>query len=266
MIHMTDNTLHCITLCLAKDFDFNALSQELLASRRAVLFKDVLMIDHNQAYSMIFPYGVVVHWNVELDERRKLQTQLCEFAIDLHDDIQEDSFRYKVNAQQHRIQFDTIEMESDEDKKNLVAVSHAMAQSIKLASFERKTQQTIEKTKHLPESLANTGRINLSKKALAKIRGQLFLANSDIILKFDLLDVPEFFWEHPEYQALYLQMSNYLELSQRTNVLSKKLDTIHTLLEMLADEQKHHHSSTLEWIIIILIAVEIIITLIEKLV
>lgn len=262
---MTEQTLHCITLCLANTFDFQKMSQSLLASRRTILFKDALMIDHNDAYSMVFPYGVVVHWNVTVDERRKLQAELNQFAIDIHSDVQEDTFSYRVNADQHRIQFDCIEMESDKEKKNLVAVAHAMAQSIKLASFEKQAQDTIEKTKHLPESLAKTGKINLSKKALAKIRGQLFLTNNDIILKFDLLDIPEFFWEHPEYQSLYTQMANYLELSQRTNVLAKKLETIHDLLEMLADEQKHHHSSTLEWIIIILIMVEVFFTLTEKL-
>jgi uncharacterized Rmd1/YagE family protein len=262
---MTDSTMHCITLCLANAFEFKKLSGSLLASRRASLLKDVLLIDHDNAYSMIFPYGVVVHWNVSLDERRKLQTKLFEFATDIHEVIEEDNFSYKVNAEQHRIQFDCIEMVADAENKNLVAVSHAMAQSIKLSSFEKHAQDTIEKTKHLPKSLAKTGKINLSKKALAKIRGQLFLTNSDIILKFDLLDIPEFFWEYPEYQTIYTQMANYLELAQRTNILSKKLETIHVLLEMLADEQKHHHSSTLEWIIIILIGVEIAITLIEKL-
>ncbi|HEC58838.1 hypothetical protein LCGC14_1083110 [marine sediment metagenome] len=261
----TESTMHCITLCLANAFDFKKLSERLLASRRASLLKDVLLIDHDNAYSMVFPYGVVVHWNVSLDDRRKLQTELFEFATDIHQVIEEDNFRYRVNAEQHRIKFDCIEMSSDAENKNLVAVSHAMAQSIKLSSFENHAQDTIETTKHLPKSLAKTGKINLSKKALAKIRGQLFLTNSDIILKFDLLDIPEFFWEYPEYQTLYTQMTNYLELSQRTNILSKKLETIHILLEMLADEQKHHHSSTLEWIIIILIGVEIAIILIDKL-
>ena len=262
---MNETPMHCITLCLANAFDLKRLTENLLANRRASLLKDVLLIDHNNAYSMVFPYGVVVHWNVALDDRRKLQAQLLEFATDIHEVIQEDNFSYKVNAEQHRIQFDCIEMASDAENKNLVAVSHAMAQSIKLSSFEKHAQDTIEKTKHLPKSLAKTGTIKLSKTALAKIRGQLFLTNSDIILRFDLLDIPEFFWEYPEYQTLYTQMANYLELTQRTNILSKKLETIHVLLEMLADEQKHHHSSTLEWIIIILIGVEIAITLIEKL-
>jgi uncharacterized Rmd1/YagE family protein len=262
---MNDANFQCVCLCLANTFDFQPLSQSLLASRRAILFKDALLIDHDKAYSIIFPYGVVVHWNVSLDERRKLNSQLHEFADESYQDVQEDTFSYKINAKQHRVQFDCIEMESDDENKNIIAVSHAMAQSIKLASFEKYAQETIEKTKHLPESLAETGRINLSKKSLAKIRGQLFLTNSNIVLKYDLLDIPEFFWEHPEYQALYTQMANYLELSQRTTILSKKLDAIHVLLDMLDDEQKHNHSSTLEWIIIILIMVEIVITLLEKL-
>jgi uncharacterized Rmd1/YagE family protein len=40
-------------------------------------------------------------------------------------------------------------------------------------------------------------------------------------------------------------------------VLSNKLDVIHELFEMLADDLNHKHSSFLEWIIIILIAFEI---------
>lgn len=48
-------------------------------------------------------------------------------------------------------------------------------------------------------------------------------------------------------------------LEQRIRLLSDKLDLIHELLNMLADEQNHKHSATLEWIIIWLIAVEIVI-------
>ena len=50
----------------------------------------------------------------------------------------------------------------------------------------------------------------------------------------------------------------YLDIRPRVDLLSNKLNVIHELFEMLADELKHKHSSFLEWIIIILIAFEIV--------
>jgi len=95
------------------------------------------------------------------------------------------------------------------------------------------------------------------------MRGNLFLTKSDIILNYDLLDTPEFFWEYPELESTYEMAARYLEIKPRVDVLSKKLETIHELLEMLADEQKHKHSANLEWTIIWLIAIEILFFLIH---
>lgn len=260
----SDNPVqHCLTVCLAQSFRFNELREKLLATTRAQVFRNALIIDYKRGCSIIFSYGVVVYWNVNLDERRKLQLSLLDFAVKPDAEPQEDNFSYQSGCAQDRIQFDHIELQSD-DFKVLLALSHAMAQSIKLAAFERNAIDTIRATSHLPESLAREGKIPLGRKEMAKIRGQLFLTKSDIILNYDLLDTPEFFWEHPEYQGIYSMAANYLELQQRTDVLSKKLETIHELLEMLDDEQKHQHSSTLEWIIIWLIAVEIVMSLLDK--
>jgi uncharacterized Rmd1/YagE family protein len=222
-------------------------------------------VDYKSGCAIIFSYGVAVYWNVDLDERRALQHQLMDYAAKPHAEPQEDNFSYAIGCVHNRFQHDHIELVSG-DFKVLLALSHAMAQSIKLAAFENHAIETIKATSHLPESLARDGKIKLSRSEMAKIRGQLFLTKSDIILNYDLLDTPEFFWEHPEYQSIYSMAANYLEIQQRTDVLSKKLETIHELLEMLADEQKHLHSSVLEWIIIWLILVEIIISILDKLI
>jgi uncharacterized Rmd1/YagE family protein len=254
---------HCLTVCLAQSFQFPELRERLLNSARAQVFRNALIIDNKSGCSIVFSYGVVVHWNVNLDDRRALQILLLEFAIKPDSNPQEDNFSYEIGSEVERFQYDHIELQSG-DFKVLLALSHAMAQSIKLAAFEGNAIDTIHATSHLPESLAREGKIKLNRKAMAKIRGQLFLTKSDIILNYDLLDTPEFFWEHPEYQSMYSMAANYLEIRQRTDVLTKKLETIHELLEMLADEQKHLHSSVLEWIIIWLIAVEFIMSLISK--
>ena len=253
----------CLAVCIAQSFRFSELREKLLESARAQSFRNALVLDYKSGCAIIFSYGVVVYWNVDLDDRRVLQQQLKEFAVKPDAEPQEDHFSYETGCRHDRFQHDHIELQSD-DFKVLLAVSHAMAQSIKLAAFEGHAIETIHATSHLPESLAREGKIKLSRGEMAKIRGKLFLTKSDIILNYDLLDTPEFFWEHPEYQSVYSMAANYLEIQQRTDVLSKKLETIHELLEMLADEQKHLHSSVLEWIIIWLILVEIIISILDK--
>lgn len=252
-----------MTVCMAQSFRFAELRDKLLVNTRAQSFRNALIIDYKNGCAIVFAYGVAVYWNVDLDERRALQQQLLEYAVKPDANPQEDNFSYETGCPYDRIQHDHIELQSG-DVKVLLALSHAMAQSIKLAAFESQALDTIQATSHLPESLAREGKIKLNRKEMAKIRGQLFLTKSDIILNYDLLDTPEFFWEHPEYQAIYSMAANYLEIQQRTDVLSKKLETIHELLEMLADEQKHLHSSVLEWIIIWLIMVEVIISILEK--
>lgn len=254
----------CLTVCLAQSFQFPALREKLLDSGRTQVFRNAVVIDYKTGCAVVFGYGVVVYWNVGLDDRHGLQQQLMDYAIKPDAEPPEDNFSYQVGCEHDRFQHDHIELVSG-DFKVMLALSHAMAQSIKLAAYESHAIDTIQATSHLPQSLAREGKIKLNRTTMAKIRGQLFLTRSDIILNYDLLDTPEFFWEHPEYQGIYSLAANYLEIQQRTDVLSKKLETIHELLEMLADEQKHQHSSTLEWIIIWLIAVEIMMSILSKL-
>ena len=48
-----------------------------------------------------------------------------------------------------------------------------------------------------------------------------------------------------------------ISLSARVEVLNKRLDIIKELFDMLASELANRHSNTLEWIVIILIMVEV---------
>ncbi len=254
----------CAAYCLAQSFDISALTKLISDSTLIRIIKGVLLIEDDQSWSVVFAYGAVVHWNVSSDQQAKLHQLLLDHAENPLLSPEEDHFTFALDCPSTRIIEDHIEVESS-DPILIFSLSQGMAQSIKLASFETNAITTINNTSYIPKSLAENGRIKLSRNKIAKIRGQLFLTKSDIILNYDLLDTPDFFWEYPEYEAFYAITAKYLEIAQRTNVLSKKLETIHELFEMLADEQKHRHSTILEWIIIWLIAFEIGMTLFDKL-
>ena len=253
----------CSAFCLALRFDINELAAVLSESTLIRIIKGALLIEDEDSWSIVFSYGAVVHWNVSTEQQAKLHLLLLDHAENPLAVIEEDSFTFSLNCTSTRIIEDHIEIESS-DPILIFALSQGMAQSIKLASFETNAITTINNTSYIPKSLAENGSIKLSRHNIAKIRGQLFLTKSDIILIYDLLDTPEFFWEYPEYESFYNITAKYLEIVPRTQVLSKKLETIHELFEMLADEQKHRHSTILEWIIIWLITFEIGMTIYDK--
>ena len=249
--------------CLAQSFNIAAIANILSGSNLIRIIKNTLLIEDEFAWSVIFAYGAVVHWNIDTDKQNALDMLLLKHAKNPHPTPEKEHFTFTLFCPATRIYEDSIEIESD-DPVTIFALSHGMAQSIKLASFEAYAILTINNTRYIPKSLAEKGRINLNSRNIAKIRGQLFLTKSDIFLNYDLLDTPDFFWEYPEYESFYAITANYLEIAQRTEILSKKLETIQELFDMLADEQKHRHSLMLEWIVIGLIAFEASMAIAEK--
>lgn len=255
--------MSCTAYCLAQGFDIPALAKLISDSTLIRIIKGALLIEEDNSWAVVFAYGAVVLWNVHAEQQTKLQQLLLQHADNPLKTPEEDHFTFALDCPNTRIVEDHIEIESS-DPILLFALSQGMAQSIKLASFETNAITTINNTRYIPKSLAENGSIKLSRHKIAKIRGQLFLTKSDIILNYDLLDTPDFFWEYPEYEKFYSLAAKYLEVAPRTEVLSKKLETIHELFEMLADEQKHRQSSILELIIIGLIAFEIAMTIFGK--
>jgi uncharacterized Rmd1/YagE family protein len=182
----------CAAFCLALRFDINELAALLSETTLIRIIKGALLIEDGQSWSIVFAYGAVVHWNVSAEEQAKLHQLLLDHAENPLTTIEEDYFTFTLKCPTTRIIEDHIEIESS-DPILIFALSQGMAQSIKLASFETNAITTINNTNYIPKSLAENGRIKLSRHKIAKIRGQLFLTKSDIILNYDLLDTPDFF-------------------------------------------------------------------------
>lgn len=222
--------------------------------------KDAIIIDLKEDQQIIlFKYGVFICWNVDFESMK--------FFIDFIKDYQINSFAKPIIEEfnyiidnDFKINLDTIYL-NDSSSTSKIAISQALSQSVKLEQFEEEVQTTIDTNSNIPLQLSLTGKIKLTKKEISKKIGELFLVKSKINLHYDLLDTPEFFWEYPQYEIQYEKLVKYLDIKSRVEVLNKKLEIIQELLHVLGDEQKHKYSSFLEWIIIILIAFELVISL-----
>lgn len=248
----------CFAYCLSSNFKFNELIDYLDSRYRLIRYKDVVHIEKTSGEVFLFPYGVIVTWGMSYDELQMLLAETRPFQAETHATPIIDELTYSTDGEKFKIHDDHVTLVT-EDALEKLAISHAVAQSVKLTELETNAENTIEETAYIPKRIAQHGRTDLSRREISKMRGGLYLVKSSIYLHFDLLDTPEFFWEYPEFQDIYNSVANYLEVSPRVEILNKKLGIIQELFNMLSDEQKHKHSSTLEWIIIWLIAIEIVI-------
>ncbi|KAI9003746.1 hypothetical protein BC832DRAFT_559834 [Gaertneriomyces semiglobifer] len=211
---------------------------------------------------LFFEYGVVVMWGLSEEEEQRILALLEPFEEEKLPpaDVEVEEFHFHYNAyQQPRIYNDVITLKNPANYMIKVAISHAIAQSVKLALFEELIEETIEGMKHVPTVLAETGNIRMSRKSVNRKIGQLFIMRINVNLVSNVLDIPEIFWSEPALEPLYMAIRGYLEISQRVDLLNQRVSVISDLLDMLKEHQTSSHGEQLEWIVIILIALEIVI-------
>jgi len=214
----------------------------------------------------LFDYGVVVIWGMSIAHDQRFLKEIAKFESEklAADDVETESFNfYYTREYQARIYNDFITLREKGNYMTKLAISHALAQSVKTSLFESLVDNTIETCKDIPTEIALTGTIALSRKEINMQIGELFILRINIHLNGSILDTPELFWVEPQLEPIYQAVRSYLEMDQRVSLLSERLDVIADLLAVLKDQLSHRHGEKLEWVVIILIAVEILVAILN---
>jgi uncharacterized Rmd1/YagE family protein len=260
--------MRCTGYCTSWNYDTGRFFQFLQLSGHCQLYRDVIHsqpkdekgVKHDIFY---FPYGVIVFWGFSLDEEKILLSNVRDFEKNPLVKAEVDEFDFSYGAKM-KIEDDEITLQK-KDLLTKLAISYAIAQSIKLTVFEETIGRTIEHSRQIPKDLADKGKITLSRRETSRKMGELYLERSYVNLHSDMLDTPEFFWEHADLEPLYRKMAHYLDINKRVDSLNRRLTILHELFEILNDGLNHQHSARLEWTIIFLIIIEISLALMRDL-
>ncbi|KAF8071355.1 RMD1 [Scenedesmus sp. PABB004] len=272
-----------ITLyCPADSFNRKKLDEVLRASFPASAIKsypDVFYVEffaggrwrRARGDLFFFDYGVVACWGLDSGQEAAVVASLAAAAAHQPvppEDVEVDEFEFNYSSlEKPHIQNDTVTLhrKAAKDHQVKLAISYALAQSTKLSLHERRVSAMVLDTKHLPESLAATGKVALASATIAKLMGKVFIQKAAVNLLSSVLDTPEFFWRAPDsFQALYERICEYLELDQRVEVLNARFTVLQEMLDMLRDHENNHHAARLEWIVIWLIVIEVVVGLLER--
>ena len=124
--------------------------------------------------------------------------------------------------------------------------------------------------------------MKLSRKEVLRKTGELYTLSHLINLSSHLTDTPDFYWDRDELEKLYRQALHYFNIQSRTRVrtfstrwcslydcvlfscymfhlqvMNHKLTHCIDLVDLLRDHLNTKHEVRLEWMIIILILVEV---------
>ncbi|KAF6005012.1 hypothetical protein F1559_004885 [Cyanidiococcus yangmingshanensis] len=151
---------------------------------------------------------------------------------------------------------------SDEELVQVQAgVSHALAQSCKLGSFENSVDLLIERCGNVPLDLVRFGELHLGARDVMRMSGEVHLYRSYFNLQTDLLGTPDWFWENEQVEPLYERTARWLDTEKRGQLLNQRLEILKDLFMLFRDEVHVRTEHRLEWIIIILIVVEVVLQL-----
>lgn len=216
----------------------------------------------------LFKEGSIVFWGVPYSEQKKVLYGLSALKVNPNSSelIQEEKehINYSIldSIERSRLNRDTIELATNQDVSELqadqFAFSHAVAQSVKLGIWEMTLDAYIESVAWVTDSMKSGKAIKLTKDQVFKKTGEILGLKHDINLNSDLLDLPDIYWDRRDQERIFMSVIAYLNIRKRTNVINEKLSNCCELMNLLGNHMNDKHHIRLEWMIIVLITVEVL--------
>jgi required for meiotic nuclear division protein 1 len=139
---------------------------------------------------------------------------------------------------------------------NLNIIALAVSQSVGLEHYEKRLETLFIQSRRIVESIHT---FSITRRShLLQFAKKLALTRHDMVSNLLLLDKPNILWDDSEAEALYNRLAFILELYDRHEIALSKLSQIKDDVMLVMDLINHKKSEFLEWIIIVLIGVEIV--------
>ena len=105
-------------------------------------------------------------------------------------------------------------------------------------------------------------KISISKTNLLKYIGKVLNVKNSIVDNLYILDDPNIVWDNEDLNLLNRQLKTNFDINTRFKDLDYRLQIVENNLKLFTDVLNVRESNRLEWVIIILIILEIIIALV----
>jgi len=216
-----------------------------------------------EKFIYVFKYGIVCFLGYNEVEMTAFLQVITPYCKNIFDYRLSDEFEIEINAAQTKFGFNKIELESaTAEAFRLIMLN--VSQSVALDHFSNQTNILLEDTNYHTQILERKGKLDLKGINLKKYIGRTLNLKNRIAENLYIFDSPEETWEDENLNKLDIGLKKTFDLQARFRTIQEGLGIVKENLELFKDLLQYRNSIVLEWIIIILILVEVINLFIEK--
>jgi uncharacterized Rmd1/YagE family protein len=149
----------------------------------------------------------------------------------------------------------------DASPERLQIVANVLSKSVMLSHYEARIASAFDRIEPLATRLKRQGRSGSQARALLRQIGDVLLTQHRMVGRVEIAEKPDVLWDHPELGRFYARLEDEYELVERSHAMERKLtlinETAGTLINLVTDQR----GLRLEWYVIVLIAVEVLLSL-----
>lgn len=150
------------------------------------------------------------------------------------------------------------------DEKVIRITMFNLAQSVALDHYRGVTENILTEVKDFANQLELTGKLKISRKNMMRFLGRALNTQNDIAENIYIFDAPELVWDDEYLDKLHKGLIKHFDLRVRFNEVEYTLRIIEDNLTVFREIIHQRESNFLEYIIILLILVEVFDLIITK--
>lgn len=226
---------------------------------RAPLLLDPLVLELAPGeFAAVTKFGAVVFWNCGEAASRALMDEIARMPGALHvNESVRDKLDVYIGHAQPSVTFSDVRLK-DLTLEKIKIISLALGQSVALERFELEMHEAMRRIEPVVAALRERGELTVSGKEALKVIGFALHVRAETLANLTLFDDPPELWESEPLSYLDRQLYDLFDLEERLSALNQKTSYLTEVNSIITDLLNHRKSQRLEWIVIILIFIEIV--------
>lgn len=215
-------------------------------------------------YLYVSDYGAVVFAEVSDADVSKILQFIQQFCTRQLSEKLRDDFEITAEpGQPLSIGFDSLVVtELTEDVVKIVMLN--LAYSVAMDFYTQRAQEQLVEIQQFAKQMELEGTIHISRKNMVRFIGRALNNKNRIVENLFIFDSPDLAWDDEYLDRIHRGMARTFEIQSRFKELEYNFKVIEDNLAVFRDFFLHRESSKLEWIIIVLICIEVFDLILSK--